>query len=93
MNALTDPLTYVCSDALTTRLLGYLCEPGTPCFYRFQNRSAVTTVLDLGCGPQLLWVTIAARFWPNAKIIAVDCIHPSPEVQIPTNVEFLQQNL
>jgi len=83
----------VISDALTTRLLEYVCEPGTPCFYKFKNRATVTTVLDLGCGPQLRWITTAARFWPNAKIIGVDCIRPSPDVQLPTNVEFLQQNL
>jgi hypothetical protein len=81
------------SDALTTRLLEFVCEPGTPCFYKFKNKDAVMTVLDLGCGPQLRWIMTAARFWPNAKIIGVDCIHPNADVQIPNNVEFVQQNL
>lgn len=84
---------FVRSDTLTTRLLGYLCEPGTPCFYKFKNRSAMTTILDLGCGPQLRWAVAAANFWPNAKIIGVDCIRPGLEIQTPSNVEFLEQNL
>lgn len=79
-------------DTLTTRLLGYLCEPGTPCFYKFKNKSAMTTILDLGCGPQLRWAVAAAHFWPNAKIIGVDCIRPGLDVQTPSNVEFLEQN-
>jgi hypothetical protein len=93
MNAtlITHSLMY--SDALTTRLLEYLCEPGTPCFYKFKNRSAMMTVLDLGCGPQLRWAVTAAHLWPNAKVIGIDCICPNPDVQIPSNVEFLEGNL
>lgn len=86
-----DPTSLQC-DALTTRLLGYLCEPGTPCFYKFKNKSTMTTILDLGCGPQLRWAVGAASFWPNAKIIGVDCIRPNIDVQVPGNVEFLEQN-
>lgn len=86
-----DPTSLQC-DALTARLLEHLYEPGTPCFYKFKNCGSVTTVLDLGCGPHLRWVTTAAHFWPLARIIGVDCIRPHPEAQIPSNVEFLQQN-